>query len=153
MDQKNALRVAVKIVTAREGHDWSIHELARRSGIDVSAIWRIEQGHALDTRPRTLRALGETLGISPADLFQAAGWITKWELPDITNYLRCKYPSLPSGARRKIEDACEDIATQYGLRFADIDVAHSRMRQRASSSITPLTKELEERIQDDISNT
>ncbi len=151
MDQKHALRIAVKIATAREGHNWSINELARRSGIDTGTIWRIEQGQALDTRPRTLRALGETLGISPVDLFNVAGWIDKWELPGITNYLRCKYPALPSGARRKIETACEDIATQYGLRFADIDVANSRMQQRALS-ITPLTKELEERIQDDISS-
>lgn len=152
MDQKHALRVAVKIVAARENHDWSVNELARRSKVDTATIWRIEQGHALDTRPRTLRALGETLGIATCDLFDAAGWVGKWDLPSLRNYLRCKYPSLPASGRHKIEVACESIAEEYGLKFADIDIAHNRTRRQDAAPVTVLNKQLEEDIQRDASN-
>ncbi|MBF6298965.1 helix-turn-helix transcriptional regulator [Nocardia amamiensis] len=153
MDQKNALRVAVKITAAREAHNWSINELARQSGIDKKTIWRIEQGHALDTRPRTLRALGETLGISTADLFQAADWIGKWELPGLTNYLRCKYPKLPAGGRRKMEEACKAIAAEHGFDFTTLDTAPNRLTGQLHAGAKITTKQMEERILHDISNT
>ncbi|WP_082393150.1 helix-turn-helix domain-containing protein [Nocardia arizonensis] len=152
MDQKNALRIAVKIVAARESHGWSINGLARRSGVDQATIWRIEQGQSLDTRPRTLRALSETLGISTADLFQAADWIGKWELPGLRNYLRSKYPAVPVGGRRKMEQACCDIVSEYGLDFAELDSAPNRLTGRLSRGKPVITKEMEERIRRDISN-
>lgn len=153
MDQKNALRIAVKITAARESHGWSINELARRSGVDQASIWRIEQGQSLNARPRTLRALGETLGISTADLFHAADWIGKWELPGLRNYLRCKYPAVPIGGRRKMEKACSDIASEYGLDFAAMEAAPNRLTGRLHKKATVLTEEMEERIRRDITST
>ncbi|MGK8508229.1 helix-turn-helix domain-containing protein [Nocardia asiatica] len=138
MDQKHALRVAVKILAARESHDWSIHKLAKAAKVDAATIWRIEQGQALDTRPRTLRALSEALEISTADLFCAAGWLDKWELPNLQNYLRCKYPTLPPSARRKMEAACGAVAAQYGIKFSDIDTQNPRIKNRGQATAGPI---------------
>ncbi|MGV9680677.1 helix-turn-helix domain-containing protein [Nocardia sp. NPDC003482] len=143
MDQKHALRVAVKIVTAREAYDWSITELAKRSNVDKSALWRIEQGHALDIRPRTLRAISEALGMPPCDLYYAAGWMDKWELPPLKTYLHAKYSNLPLGARRKILKICEEIAEESGICIADIDLTRGRDK---------MVDELEENIRRDASN-
>jgi transcriptional regulator with XRE-family HTH domain len=41
-------------------------ELAKRSGVGVNTILRLEQGYP--ARPSTVRKLAQTLGVEPADL-------------------------------------------------------------------------------------
>ncbi|WP_282780826.1 helix-turn-helix transcriptional regulator [Nocardia sp. CC201C] len=148
MNQQSAVRVAAKLLAAREIRQWSINELARQSDVDVATIWRIEQGQALDVRPRTLQLLGKALGVTPCDLYYLAGWIDRWELPSLNNYLRSKYRALPPAARRKIEVASQEIATEYGVDFSDIDKGMRRRTRQAQQAVPP-DKELEERIRRD----
>ncbi|GAB3172287.1 hypothetical protein GCM10027059_41800 [Myceligenerans halotolerans] len=65
-------------------------EIARRAGIDVSAITRIEMGNR-NPRPDTLKRLAHALNVPTGDLFAAAGYLTPEELPDLGTYLRVQY--------------------------------------------------------------
>ena len=57
------------------------------------------------------------------------------------------------GGRRKMEKACSDIASEYGLDFAAMDAAPNRLTGRLHKKATVLTEEMEERIRRDITST
>ncbi|WP_166397756.1 helix-turn-helix domain-containing protein [Rubrobacter marinus] len=45
----------------------SLRELEERSGVSYNTIWRIEDGRQ-GAHPRTVRKLGEALGVDPSEL-------------------------------------------------------------------------------------
>lgn len=99
------------LVVARKALDISANELARRSGVNVSNVSRIETGQTTQPSPDTLQQLGDALGLDWADLFAAAGYEQPKNLPTIKPYLRSKYPNLPETALAEISA----ITEKYGV--------------------------------------
>ncbi|AGB22132.1 putative transcriptional regulator [Mycobacterium sp. JS623] len=95
----------------------STAEVARRAGVDVGTVWRIEQGQIANPRPESLQVIGEVLGIPASDLFATVGWVPPKELPTMRPYLRTKYRALPADARQEIEAHFNAVARKYGISF------------------------------------
>ncbi|HKP39460.1 helix-turn-helix transcriptional regulator [Mycobacterium sp.] len=91
-------------------------EVARRAGVDVGTVSRIERGQIASPTAKTLLAMGKVLGISATELFAIAPWTTPQELPTIRPYLRTKY-HLPDEAMREIEAHFADVAKRHGISF------------------------------------
>ncbi|MDA8189579.1 MAG: helix-turn-helix domain-containing protein [Dehalococcoidales bacterium] len=52
----------------RERRGWSKNELARRSGLDPSYIYRLETGRVVSPSIETVRRVADALGLTPRDL-------------------------------------------------------------------------------------
>lgn len=111
MAKESVQSVGRIIEIARKALDISANELARRSGVNVSNVSRIETGQTTQPSPDTLQQLGDALGLDWADLFAAAGYEQPKSLPTIKPYLRSKYPYLPETALAEISA----ITEKYGV--------------------------------------
>lgn len=60
---------AANLRAAREAHDWSIAELARRTGLDQSTVYRWEQEQRQPTLPAILR-LASTFSMTGSELIK-----------------------------------------------------------------------------------
>ncbi|GAA4969408.1 helix-turn-helix transcriptional regulator [Kineococcus glutinatus] len=89
-------------------------EVARRAGVDVGTVTRIELGRVPHPRPAVLTAIGEVLGVSASDLFAAADWLPPAELPTLRPYLRAKYGDLPDAAVAEVEALVQRYSQQFG---------------------------------------
>lgn len=101
----------------REEAGLSNAEVARRAGVDVGTVWRIEQGMIASPKAESLQVIGEVLGIPTSDLFATVGWMPSTELPTIRPYLRSKYRDLPPEAVAEIEAEFDAIAKKHGVSF------------------------------------
>jgi transcriptional regulator with XRE-family HTH domain len=115
------LRQTVQLINLlakkRAASGMSLGEVARRAGVDIGTVSRIESGRIANPRPETLQAIGEVLGIAASDLYATAGWVPPTELPSIRPYLRTKYRQLPSDAVQEIEAQFDEIARRHGISF------------------------------------
>ena len=111
MANQSVQTVGEMLAIARIALGISANELARRSGVNVSNVSRIETGQTAQPSPDTLRQLGDALGLDWADLFAAAGYEQPKTLPTIKPYLRSKYPDLPEAALQQIAK----ITSKYGV--------------------------------------
>jgi transcriptional regulator with XRE-family HTH domain len=91
-------------------------EVARRAGVDVGTVSRIERGQIASPTAKTLLAMGKVLDIPASELFAIAPWATPQELPTIRPYLRTKY-HLPDEAMQEIEAHFADVAKRHGISF------------------------------------
>src|SRR4051794_1686219 len=110
MTPQEATQLADLLRRHRQRQHLTAREVARRAGVDVGTVTRLEQGLILSPRAENLRAIGEALHIPAADLFAAAAWLPEGELPTFRPYLRSKYRDLPPEAIAEIESAFERIA-------------------------------------------
>jgi transcriptional regulator with XRE-family HTH domain len=60
---------AVNLTAAREAHNWSVAELAKRADLNESAIYRLQHGQRQPTLPAILR-LADALGMTGSDLIE-----------------------------------------------------------------------------------
>ena len=116
MNPKEARRLAELLRDKRLDAGLAAREVARRAGVDVGTVVRIEQGQIASPRLDNLRAIGEVLGIPAADLFAATDWLPREELPTFRPYLRAKYRELPNQAVAEIEAVFDRLARDYGSR-------------------------------------
>lgn len=98
----------------RQERKLSIRELGRKSGIDPSAITRLEQGQ-WSPHPETIKALAPALGVSTGDLLAAAGYFTLSDLPNISTYLRICYGELSDQAIASIEAYIGGLVDEHKL--------------------------------------
>lgn len=98
----------------RERAGLSAREVAKRSGLNVSNVLRLEQGIYTNPRPETLKVIADVLGLDLADVYAAAGYVQPDGLPTFAPYLRSKYADLPAGAKRELERSFSSIAKKYG---------------------------------------
>jgi transcriptional regulator with XRE-family HTH domain len=112
MDKAKAL--GELLATQRTERGYSIRQLAAKAEIDKSTLARLEQAKLLAPQTHTLRALAQALEMPVSDVFTAAGWLSKDELPSFRPYMRAKFKDLD-------EDAIEDL-----VRYAE------RLSKRAS---------------------
>lgn len=69
MTPEQAAQLAELLRTHRQRLGLSAHEVARRAGVNVGTVTRIEKEQIPSPRPENLIAIGEVLGIPAADLF------------------------------------------------------------------------------------
>ncbi|MDV8022227.1 helix-turn-helix transcriptional regulator [Rhodococcus sp. IEGM 1330] len=103
------------IATARKRRGLSASEVARRAGIASGTLTRLERGEIEHPHLDNLHAIAEVIDVPLADMFAAANWLPKGELPTFTPYLKAKYKSLPPEAYKQIADHFESIIAKYGL--------------------------------------
>jgi transcriptional regulator with XRE-family HTH domain len=61
---------AEALIRLRRERDWSQWDLARASGVGITAIRNAERGHTYLPYPMTMRRLANALGCTVADLLQ-----------------------------------------------------------------------------------
>lgn len=121
MNENQTKQLSDLLVSKRAAAGLSAAEVARRAGVDVGTVWRIERGMIASPKAKTLQAIGKVLGIPANDLFEIAPWATPDELPTIRPYLRTKYRQLPPEAMQEIEAHFADLAEKYGITFDQND--------------------------------
>ena len=65
--------------------------------------------------PDTLKALAPVLGVSMADLFAKAGYITPSDLPNLSTYLRVRYSDLSEQNLTSIDTYIRHLIEDRGL--------------------------------------
>lgn len=89
------ISLANRLKELRRALTWTQQDLSHASGLTRSYISRLEMGDIALPSSEKLRALAHSLGTTPDDLLQAAGYIDNpseaSDLPDIKVYLRRKY--------------------------------------------------------------
>lgn len=114
MEPHEAIRLATRLRIARERCGLSANEVARRAGVNVGTVTRIELAQIARPRPESLIAIAAVLDIPVTDLFAIADWIPAHELPTLMPYMRAKYAALPEDAYREISDFFAGIRERYG---------------------------------------
>lgn len=102
MHEIDSTALADLLRQARQDLHLTAREVARRAGVDVGTVTRMELGQ-VKPKADNIKAIGLVLGISAADLFAAAKWLPKGELPSLRPYLRAKYEDLPEAAVIELE--------------------------------------------------
>jgi transcriptional regulator with XRE-family HTH domain len=115
MRPDEAQKLADLLRMKRETLGLSAHEVARRAGVNVGTVTRIELAQIPSPRPESLTAIGDVLGIPAADLFAVADWLPRKELPTFRPYLRAKYRELPDEAIAEIEGFLTQLARKHGV--------------------------------------
>ena len=114
MTSEEAKRLARTLKRRREGLGLSASEVARRAGVRNSTVTRIELAQILSPRAENLKAIAGVLELPVSDLFAAADWVPKGELPSFQPYLRAKYGDLPDTAVAELERSFTQLAERYG---------------------------------------
>jgi transcriptional regulator with XRE-family HTH domain len=76
LHHKEAIMLAEVIREVREGHAWTVRELARQSGVSHTQIGRIESGEIATPSVVTLTSLARAFARNPRPLLIVAGHIT-----------------------------------------------------------------------------
>jgi transcriptional regulator with XRE-family HTH domain len=116
--------LAALLQRARQRAGLTAREVARRAGVDVGTVTRIELGQIARPTPDSVTAIGAVLGVSAADLFAAADWLPREELPTLRPYLRAKYRELPDEAVAEVEALLNRYTERYGGGPADGEDEH-----------------------------
>lgn len=115
MTLEQAAQLATLLRTQRQRLGLSAHEVARRAGVNVGTVTRIEKEQIPSPRPENLTAIGEVLGIPAADLFAVVDWVPEHELPSFSPYLRAKYKEFPEAAVGEMERFFARLAKKHGV--------------------------------------
>jgi len=97
---------------ARERAGFGTRHLATISGVERSAIVRLEADEMAKPVPDYLVRLADALELNAADLFLLAGLPIPQELPSLAPYLRTKY-QLPPDAVAEAEQGIRAILAKY----------------------------------------
>ena len=97
---------------AREQAGFSTRQLAGISGVERSAIVRLEADLVDEPLPDYLVKLADALELNAADLFILAGQPIPTELPSLEPYLRSKY-DLPPEALAEAQESIREILARY----------------------------------------
>ena len=114
------ISLANRLKELRRALNWTQQDLSRASGLTRSYISRLEMGDIALPSSEKLRALAQSLGTTPDDLLQAAGYIDNpsetSDLPEIKVYLRRKYLVQDARSLQAIETIvnCLDAASKAG---------------------------------------
>ena len=115
MDKEHARRLGNLIAQSRLQQGWSASELARRSGVAQSTVFRLEQGGFLNPSPDTLSKLAKALQLNLTDVLLTAQYPITTELPSLPAYLRSKYRDLPAPAQAELQAYVERLTARHGL--------------------------------------
>jgi len=94
-----------KIHVAREAKQWTLTELAKRSGLSVPTIWSYEHGKITHPKVETMQAICTALGIDAADITNAQPKGAAASLETITRL----FNQLDSEGRRVVVDLAKSL--------------------------------------------
>ncbi len=114
MTPEEVHRLAHRIRTERIKLGLSAHEVARRAGINVGTVTRLELGQIKEPRPTNLLAIAAVVGIEAADIFTLSNWLPSDDLPSFNPYMRSKYDYLPEAAFTEMQQYFNKVALKYG---------------------------------------
>lgn len=86
-----------------------------KSGVAPSTLDDIETGRIPEPRPTLLTKLATALDVPVGDLFAVAGYTDGGSIPELTIYMRQRYPALPSKAIAELDDYAEFLMNKYGV--------------------------------------
>ena len=115
MDEDQARALGQHLQQARQAKGLNGRQLAELTGINHSSLVRIENGRVAEPGPDKLKRIAQALGLSPADVFERAGYAVADDLPTMKPYLRTKYRELPPEAMEQIERYAARIAKKHGI--------------------------------------
>ena len=115
MTPQQATQLAALLRAHRQRLGLSAREVARRAGVDVGTVTRIEKAQIPTPKAENLTAIGDALGIPAADLFAIVNWVPEHELPSFTPYLRAKYKQFPEAAVDEMERFFARLAKKHGV--------------------------------------
>jgi transcriptional regulator with XRE-family HTH domain len=106
--------LAKRIRELRQTLGWTQQDLALESGLSRSYISRLEMGDIALPSSERLRALSTSLGTTPDDLLQAAGFIDNpsvdSDLPEVKTYLRQRYGIQDTRVLQAVETLLSSLA-------------------------------------------
>lgn len=100
-----ATKLGTLVQRHRRAQGRSARDVARSAGIDIATMTRLEKGVYRAPSPLTLKQLSQELGIPLLELFQAAEYVTPYDLVDMAEYVTNR-PDLPPAYT-------EDLHSQY----------------------------------------
>jgi transcriptional regulator with XRE-family HTH domain len=106
--------LASLLLARRESLNLSAREVARRAGVDVGVVIRLERADNPRPRLENLKAIGEVLGIPAADLYAAADALPVGQLPSLRPYMRAKYRDLSDEALAEVEAFIDELTAKHG---------------------------------------
>ncbi len=109
MNKVNDNQFAEYLKQLRETKNWTVNQLALRSGVSPAQISRIENGKRGVPRPETIKKLSEGLGESYEEMMKVAGYFDEEEINNQINSLLFSQ-RLKEGMNQtniSIEDAAE----------------------------------------------
>lgn len=98
----------------REDRGLSLRQLADKSGVPYTTIYRWEEGVYSVPKVEMLERLGRALGVRLTDLFAVAGLAVPSGLPELGPYLRHKY-DLTVEAAADVERYLHTLREEYGI--------------------------------------
>lgn len=107
-------QLAQTIKQRRQELGLSASEVARRAGVQKTTITRLEAAQRQTPQADSLKAIARVLGLQVTDLFVAADWLPKGELPTLRPYLRSQYRGLPDDAMAELEESISHIVKKHG---------------------------------------
>ena len=98
---------------AREAKGLSQRQLGKLSGVDYSAISRIENGERAAPDATSLMRIARALDVDVENFYALAGYLVPEGLPELAPYLRAKY-DLPDEAAEELERYFARLKKRYG---------------------------------------
>src|SRR5690348_8727429 len=96
-------QLAETIRKARQKRGFTAREVARRAGVDVGVVTKLERCEIGQPRVENVRAIAVVLGIPLADVYAMLHWLPATELPTLRPYMRAKYTNLTEADVAEVE--------------------------------------------------
>lgn len=100
---------------ARQAAGLTFDALSEKTGIAKGQLHKLENDRVQKVNPAQLTLLAEPLGLTPYQLFRAAGYGTPASLTGLSGDLEAKLAQLPPEALRTLESYIHELATEHGL--------------------------------------
>ena len=102
----------------RKAQGRSARDVAREANIDIHTMTKLEQGHYASPSPLTLKGVSKALGIPLLQLFQAAGYLTPYDLIDMAQHAT-KLPVFNEDQAAINERYLNELIEKHGMEFEE----------------------------------
>lgn len=105
----------------RKAQGRSARDVAREADIDIHTMTKLEQGHYASPSPVTLKRVGGALNIPILELFQAAGYLTPYDLVDLLTHPRIEPVLAEHAAIEARSQYIAELIEKHGLDYIEPD--------------------------------
>lgn len=121
----NNTELGTLVAKHRKAQGSSARDVARRAGIDIHTMTKLEQGFYASPSPITLRGVSTALGIPLLDLFHAAGYVTPYDLVDLVMHPAIEPILEEQEARDARSRYIEQLIDKHGLDYTGPEYAET----------------------------
>lgn len=115
MDERHTKELAEYVTRRRQYLKLSVRGLARRAGLDIATLSRLENGHLRNPRIESFRSLATALEVPFFDLLTVAGFHTPFDLDAATRPIWAKLSALPITATADADAYLESLIEQHRI--------------------------------------